>query len=203
MGQIIKLYDSAPNDKKINEIVAKLEAGAIIILPTDSFYALGCSLNCQKSINNLIKLKNKKDKNLSIICSDIKMASKYINISDEHFKILKHNTPKPITFVFELNKRFPNPFFDCKKTVGVRVVDNKITSEIVEKLGVPIVSTTVALKNATLEESVDPSLIWDEYSSKVEIMIEAGIARGIPTMVVEMIGDEINIIRDSEIELTR
>lgn len=203
MGQIIKLYDSSPNDKRINEVVAKLEAGAIVILPTDSFYALGCSLNCQKSINNLIKLKNKKDKNLSIICSDIKMASKYINISDEHFKILKYNTPRPITFVFELNKRFPNSFFDCKKTVGIRVVDNQITARIVERLGIPIVVTTVALKSATAEDSVDPSLIWDEYSSKIDLMVDAGNAIGVPTMVIDMTGDEIIIIRDSEIELVR
>jgi len=202
MGKIIKIYKNNPDSKSINQIVAKLEQGAIIIFPTDSYYSFGCSLNCQKAINAIIKLKEKKDKNLSIICSDIKMASRYININDENFRILKQNTPKPITFIFDLNKRFPNPFFECKKTVGIRIVDNNITQEIVERLGVPIVSTTVALRNATQEDSIDPSLIWDEYGSAVDILVDAGIAPGIPTMVIDLTGEEPNIIRESDVEFT-
>ena len=198
MSKLLKVYNGNPDHLIINQIADKLENGGIIIFPTDSYYSFGCSINCPKAINELVKLKNKSDMNLSIICSDIKMASQYITISDEYFKILKRNTPKPITFLFGVNKRLPNSFIACKKTVGVRVVDNPIAASIAERLGVPIVSTTVSLKDATREDSIDPSLIWDEYRNKIDILVDGGIANGVSTTVVDMTGDEIIIVRESE-----
>ena len=201
MGQIIKLYPQNPDYNSINSIVKILEKGGIVIIPTDSFYAFACSIDCTKAISSIMSLKNKKSTNLSIICSDTSMASKYIIFDNEQFKILKHNTPNPITFIFDVNKRFPNAFLQCKKTVGIRIVDNQITAEIVERLGVPIVSTTITLKKSTREESIDPSLIWDEYKDKVELLVDGGDARGVPSMVVDLTDGKIEIIRENDIEL--
>ncbi len=201
MGKLVRLYEENPDDNLINEIVERLERGAIIIFPTDSFYSFGCSLNCQKSINNLIALKEKKDKNLAIICSDLKMVSNYIHLDNDMFKLLKQNTPNPFTFVFELNKRLPNSFLECKKTVGVRIPNNKIATTIVERLTVPLVSTSVALRNCEKEDSFDPSLIWDEYGDKIDYLIDAGFVAGVPSAVVSLCGGEIEIIREGSVEL--
>ena len=198
MGQIIKLYTQNPDYNSINSIVKTLERGGLIIIPTDSYYALACSIDCAKAISSVMNLKNKKNTNLSIICNDTSMASKYITFNNEQFKILKQNTPNPITFIFEVNKRFPNAFIQCKKTVGIRIVDNQITAEIVERLGVPIVATTISLNNSTREEGVDPSLIWDEYKDKVDMLIDGGEAMGVASMVVDLTGEEIEIIRDND-----
>ncbi len=198
MSKIIKIYENRPDYKAISGVVESLERGAIIIFPTDSFYSYGCSLSNTKAVNKLIALTGKSNKNLSIMCKDLTMVSGYVNLNDSQFKILRQNTPNPITFLFEMNKRLPNSFFDQKKSLGVRIPSSAIAMELIEQLGAPIVCSTVSLKNATMEESADPSLIWDEMEGKVDILIDGGHAVGIGTMVVDMREQELEIIRDNE-----
>ena len=126
------------------------------------------------------------------------MVSGYLNLINFQFQLLKNNTPNPITFLFKLNKRLPNAFFIDKKSVGVRLPASNIAAEIVDRLGVPLVCTTVALKNASKEESVDPSLIWDEFSEKVDIMVGGGFVTGVGTMVVSVSDDDAEILRENE-----
>lgn len=201
MGKIIKMYENSPDEKSIRDIVSHLDKGGIIIFPTDSYYAIGCSINSPKSINEIKIFKGKENKNLSLICSDIKMASEYVLIDDEAFKLLKSNTPNPITFILKASSKIPNSFFEKKRTLGIRIPDNKIALMLVKELSVPLVSTSIPLSKASIEESIDPSVIWDEYCNKADLLIDGGIAVNEPTTVVDISSDEIEILRQSVFEL--
>lgn len=201
MGKVIKIYENNPDEKAIREIVSYLEKGGIIIFPTDSYYAIGCSINSPKSIQEIKLFKGKANKNMSLICSDIKMASEYVLIDDSAFKLLKANTPNPVTFVLKASSKIPNSFFEKKRTLGIRIPNNKITLALVKELSVPLVSTSIPLSRASVEESVDPSIIWDEYCNRADVLVDAGIAVNEPTTVVDISGDEAQILRQSLFEL--
>ncbi|MFI3263555.1 MAG: L-threonylcarbamoyladenylate synthase [Rikenellaceae bacterium] len=198
MGRLIKLYETNTSERDLRIIADALDAGAIIIYPTDTLYALGCSLNSIKTIAKLKEMKNKKNDNLSLIFSDISQLSEYARVDNAQYKIIKRNTPGAITFILNATREVPNKFLEKKSTVGIRIPNNRITNQIVATLGIPLVSTSIDFKHLDLEDSVNPELIWEEYKDKVDIMVDGGMAELVPSTVVDMSNGDIEIIREGE-----
>ena len=91
----IKIWNDNPSDKQLDEIAAILEDGQTAIIPTDTMYALTCDAMNMRAIERICRLKgiNPEKTNLSILCSDISMASEYARIDNKGFSILKNETP--------------------------------------------------------------------------------------------------------------
>ena len=101
MATFVKIYPQNPNEREIERVVKVLRADGVIVYPTDGVYAFGCSLQSPKAVERLAKLRDKSDKNLSIVCTDISMADKFTRIDNWQFKLLKRNTPGAFTFLLE------------------------------------------------------------------------------------------------------
>lgn len=193
-GRIIRLYEDNPNMRDLRRVADALEDGALVIYPTDTYYALGCLLTSVKTIGRLKELRGKDDDHLSLICSDLSNLSDYARVDNAVFKLLKANTPAPVTFILNASGAVPNKFLDRKKSVGIRLPDNAITRAIVETTGVPLVSST--LLSTEDPTSGDPSLLWDEYGDRVDLMIDGGEAPMQASTVVDLTGGTPVIVRE-------
>lgn len=191
--KVIRLYEENTSERVLSEVVEMLEAGAVIIFPTDTFYALGCSLGCQKAIARVKEIKRKSTDYLSLICSDLSSISNYARVDNRLFKILKNNTPGEFTFILEASSAVPNKFLERKRTVGIRVPNNSIPTQIVERLGMPLVCTTLA--SSIDPTSDDVSLLWDEYEMFVDAIIDGGQIAMRQSTIVDLTGDEPKVVR--------
>ncbi len=185
---VIRLYEDNPDPRRLSAVVEALERGAVIIYPTDTYYALGCLLTCVRSIGRIKDIKGKADDNLSLICHDLSDISDYAKVDNAAFRFIRANTPAPVTFILPASGAVPNRFMDRKKSVGIRLPDNAITRAIVEAAGVPLVSGS--LMSTEDPSSGDPSLLWDEYSDAADMLVDGGPARMIPSTVVDLTGGE-------------
>ena len=77
-----------------------------------------------------------------------------------------------------------------RKTVGIRVPDNKITLGIVRTFGRPIISTSAGYD--------DPLTIKEVYGSYLDIVIDGGVFDQSPSSVVSLINDTPEIIREGK-----
>ena len=142
---LLRIYPENPNQRHIRKVVDVLEAGGIIIYPTDTLYAMGCDIKAHRSIEKIAQLKglNPDNPELSIIFRDMSQLSEYTLIRDDNiFRLLKRNLPGPFTFIVQANNQIPRLFKNKKKTVGIRIPDNRIVHEIVKELGRPIITTS-------------------------------------------------------------
>lgn len=201
MAKKYRLYEDCTNEKSLREIAEILRGDTIIIYPTDSTYALGCSLDSIKAINRIKKIKNKMDDNLSLVCSDLSNISDYAKVDNVTFKFLKEHTPSPVTFILCASNKVPNAFLDKKKSVGIRVPKCNIAIRIVEQLGVPLVSTTIPLGNLLPEDYGQPELLWEEFGDMVDVFVDAGELWGELTTVVDFTSGEPVIIREGDYKL--
>ena len=169
----IKIWNGNISDRQLNEIAARLDAGELVILPTDTAYAVTCDALNIKSIDRICRMKgiNPDKTNLSILCSDISMAAEYCRISNSHFRMLKENTPGPFTFIFRSASSLPKAF-KGRKTVGIRIPDNRLTLAVVERFGRPLLTTTI--EYADEEYAVNPELISESYEGRADMMVEGG-----------------------------
>jgi len=196
---LIKLYEENPSPKHINMIVECLKDGGIIIYPTDSVYTFGCDIYKTKSIEKIAKIKglDPKNNNFSIVCQNLSGLSDYCKpIPNPVFKIMKRALPGPYTFILNANNKVPKLFQQKKKTVGIRVPNNKIVHSIIDVLGNPILSTSLHHKDKILDYISDAELIYEEYRNQVDIVIDGGYCGNIPSTIVDCTDDEVQIVRE-------
>lgn len=57
---MIKIYAQSPNEKAVARVADVLRSDGVIVYPTDSVYAFGCSIRSPKAIERLRALSGKK-----------------------------------------------------------------------------------------------------------------------------------------------
>lgn len=200
MAEFIKLYNENPNEKDINRVVEVLRRGGLIIYPTDTVYGLGCDITNTKALEKIARIKGVKleKANFSFVCSDLKNLSDYVKqIDTSTFKLLKRTLPGPYTFIMQGNNNLPKDF-KKKKTVGIRVPDNLIARTIVEKLGNPIVSTSIYDEDDVIEYTTDPELIFEKWQNKVDLVIDGGYGDNVASTVIDLSGDAPKVLREGK-----
>jgi len=198
---LLRIYPGNPNEKHIRMVVECLMDGGIIIYPTDTVYGIGCDILKSKAIEKvaLIKGINAAKANFSFICNDLSQLADYSKpINNDVFKLMRKNLPGPFTFILNANNNVPKLIQSKKKTVGIRIPDNNIPLEIVRELGHPIMSTSVHDDDEILEYTTDPELIYEKYSSVVDIVIDGGYGDNEASTVVDCTSDEILIVREGK-----
>lgn len=201
---VVELNPSSPDDRIIQDIVKVLNKGGVIIYPTDTVYALGCSLHHKRAIENLAKLKGIKLKkaNFALMCYDLSTLSEYTKYIDRPtYKILNKNLPGQFTFILPASSRIPKLFDSNKKTVGIRIPDSNIVRAIVKELGHPLVTTSIHDDDEILEYTTDPYAIQEKWDSQVDLIIDGGYGRNEPSTVVDCSDGDVEIIRQGIGEL--
>lgn len=200
MTKFIKLYPENPNEKEIQKIVHILKEGGLVIYPTDTVYGLGCDITNTKAVERIAQLKGIKVEkaNFSFICSDLSNLSDYVKqIDTSTFKILKKALPGAYTFILPGNTNLPK-IFKKKKSVGIRIPDNKIARMLTQYLGNPIISTSIYDEDQVIEYTTDPELIFEKWKNKVEVVIDGGYGDNIASTVVDLSGEEPVVLRQGK-----
>jgi tRNA threonylcarbamoyl adenosine modification protein (Sua5/YciO/YrdC/YwlC family) len=176
-----------------------LSDGGTIIYPTDTLYAIGCDALNVRAVEKICALKgiNPQKSNLSIICSDLSSISEYAKVDTPTFKLMKRNLPGPFTFILPTTSSLPK-IYKNKKTVGIRVPDSNIVRQLAERLGNPILSTSVKKGDDEIEYLTDPELIHEKWSAIADIVIDGGYGGIEPSTIVDCTGEEPVIIRQGK-----
>ena len=186
-----------PDTRDIKMIAEKMNQGDVVIFPTDTVYAMGCIMTKKSSIERIIKISGKKEKQakLSLICKDIKTVADFtLPYSNHIFKSMKRYLPGPYTFILNANNFVTKYFKNNKKEIGIRIPDNKIVLELMEYLDAPIISTS--LNNADVSEYfIDPEKIEDTYEHQVDYLIDGGLGEAVGSTVLDCTSGDIEVIR--------
>lgn len=199
---ILSIHPNNPQERKIDQVVDILKKGGVIIYPTDTVYGLGCDIHSKKAIEQICRIKNMnyKKAEFSIICKDISEVSDYTyQLSNQTFKLLKRSLPGPYTYILRANNELPSTFRASKKTIGIRIPENNIAIRLAEKLGNPIISTSLnKYEDEIREYYTNPELIHDKYENVVDVVIDSGIGGVVPSTVINAVSDNWEIIREGK-----
>lgn len=197
MAEFIKLFEKNPSEKELDRVVKILKKGGLIIYPTDTVYGLGCDITNAKAMEKVAKLKGVKlnKANFSFICYDLSNLSDYVRqIDTPTYKILKKALPGPYTFILPSNTNLPKSF-KGKKTIGIRIPNNTIIRELVNRLGNPIVSTSIYDEDDLVEYTTDPELIFEKWNHLVDVVIDGGYGGNVASTIVDISEGEVNVLR--------
>ena len=193
---LISIHPTNPQPRQLAIIKDCLESGGIIAYPTDTIYGLGCDIFHPEAVEKICAIKkvSPEKAQLSFICSDLSHLSNYAkSINNSLFRILKSTLPGPFTFVLPASKEVPKILQNKKKTIGLRIPDNKIALAIIETLGHPILSASFPGEN--IEDYTDPEIIQEHWGKQIDIVVDGGIGGIIPSTVVDCTTDEYVVLR--------
>lgn len=203
MAELIRIYEENPNPKAVERVVKVLQGGGLVIYPTDTVYGLGCDITNSKALQRLARIKGVKlqKANWSFICPDLSNLSDYARqIDTPTFKVLKRALPGPYTFILQGSNQLPKDF-KKKKTVGIRVPDNRIAQALVRGLGNPIVSTSIRDEDDVLEYTTDPELIHEKWDNLVDVVVNGGYGDNVASTVIDLTGSEPVVLREGKGDL--
>lgn len=196
---LLDIHPENPDSRKIEKVINVLRKGGIIIYPTDTVYSMACDLHNRKAVEKMAQLKGIKVEkiNFSLICYDLSHISDFtVQFSNAIYKLLNRALPGPYTFILNANTSVPKLFKTNKKTIGIRVPDNKIARAIVKELGNPLLSTSVHDDDEILEYITDPELIYEKYQNAVNMVIDGGFGHNHASTVIDCTENEPIVLRE-------
>jgi tRNA threonylcarbamoyl adenosine modification protein (Sua5/YciO/YrdC/YwlC family) len=202
MATIYEVHPQTPQVRRIDEIVAALKNGAVMLYPTDTVYAIGCDINSKTAVDRVRQIKRmSNDKPLTFLCQSLSNISEYAIVSDPAYRLMKHLIPGTYTFILPATKLVPKLVQDPKrKTTGIRVPKHILCQVLLENLGNPAISASAHLQDEDGDESIDPvekAVLFDRLEKLVDIIIDDGSEPGMEgSTILDMTIDPPEVIRE-------
>ena len=198
MSQFFYIHPENPQARLINQAVEILQKGGVIVYPTDSGYALGCMMGDKHAMDRIVAIRQLPEgHNFTLVCSDLSELSTYSTVSNTAYRLIKNNTPGRYTFILTATKELPRRLMTSKrKTIGLRVPDNKIALDLLSALGEPILSCSLMLPSEEHTTQSDPEEIRERLEHQVDLIIHGGYLGQEPTTVVDLTEELPVILRE-------
>ncbi len=194
-AKFISIHPDNPQSRFIKQASEIILNGGVAVIPTDSAYALCCTLGDKSAMERIIAIRKiSKNHNFTLLCRDLSELSTFAKIGNNEFRLLKHNTPGAYTFILPATKEVPRRLMNEKrKTIGIRVPSGAIIEALMEEVGEPLMSCSLIMPGNE-EAEHDPVEINDKIGSLVDVIVDGGVLTTEPTTVIRF-EDGVPLIR--------
>ena len=197
------MHADNPQRRLVQQAVAILRDGGLMVYPTDSSYAFGCQMGARDAVARIERLRQTgKDHNFTLVCRDLSEIATYARVEDWAYRLLRARTPGPYTFILpatrEVPRRLQNP---RRRTIGIRVPDHPVPLAILGELGEPIMSSTLILPGDDLPLN-DGAEIRERLSHDLDALLDGGSCGLEPTTVVDLVTQPPVIVREGRGSIT-
>ncbi len=196
MSQLFEVHPDNPQPRLLKQAAQILHAGGVAAVPTDSSYALVCHLDDKGAAERLRLIRQVDDKHhLTLLCRDLSELANYARVDNRQYRLLKHATPGPFTFILEATKEVPRRVsHPSRRTIGLRVPEHKVLQLLLAELGQPLLATTL-IPPGEHEAMNDPREIRERFQKQLQAVVDAGACPMQPTTVIDLSGDEPVLVR--------
>ncbi|EKU84627.1 MULTISPECIES: L-threonylcarbamoyladenylate synthase [Massilia] len=197
MGQYFQIHPENPQARLIKQAAQIVSSGGIVALPTDSAYALVCRLDDKTAVDKLRRIRGVDDKHhLTLLVRDLSEVAQYARVDNSQYRLLKATMPGPYTVILEATRELPRRLsHPSRKTIGLRVPENRITLALLEELGEPLIGTTLQLPGDDHMLS-DPEEVRERLEKQIELIIDGGAGMLEATTIIDLTGPEPELVRE-------
>lgn len=137
-----------------DDIIDKIESGALFIHPTDTIYGIGCNALLSSAVKKVREIKGRPKTPFSVIAPSKQWIFDNHNITKEGEKWIK-KLPAPLTLILKRkNTKLAEEVAPGINTLGIRI-PNHWFSDFVHELGFPVVTTSANIVGENFMTSLD------------------------------------------------
>jgi tRNA threonylcarbamoyl adenosine modification protein (Sua5/YciO/YrdC/YwlC family) len=195
----LEIHPRDPQPRLIRQAAERIREGAVIIYPTDSAYALGCHIGDKSALERIRAIRKLDDRhNFTLMCRDLSELSTYAVVDNASYRLLRAHTPGPYTFILKATGEVPRRLLHAKrKTIGLRVPDNRVALALLEELGEPIMSATLIMPGEELPLA-DTDEMRERLGRVVDLLVDGGGCGLEPTPIVDLSGGAPALLRQGK-----
>jgi tRNA threonylcarbamoyl adenosine modification protein (Sua5/YciO/YrdC/YwlC family) len=195
----LEIHPRDPQPRLIRQAAERIREGAVIIYPTDSAYALGCHIGDKSALERIRAIRKLDDRhNFTLMCRDLSELSTYALVDNASYRLLRAHTPGPYTFILKATGEVPRRLLHAKrKTIGLRVPDNRVALALLEELGEPIMSATLIMPGEELPLA-DTDEMRERLGRVVDLLVDGGGCGLEPTTIVDLSGGAPALLRQGK-----
>ncbi len=196
MSQFFQIHPDNPQVRLIRQAVEIIRQGGVVIYPTDSSYAIGCQIGNKSAMDRIRRIRRlSDDHNFTLIGRSLSELSAYTKLDNQAHRLIKNLTPGPYTFILMATKQVPKRLMHAKrKTIGVRIPDNRVAQDLLEELYEPLLSSTLILPGEDMP-MMDPYEMNQTLGHSVDLIIDGGYCGFEPTSVIDLSEDPPRVLR--------
>jgi tRNA threonylcarbamoyl adenosine modification protein (Sua5/YciO/YrdC/YwlC family) len=196
MARYFDVHPHDPQPRSIRQVVEILRGGGLIAYPTDSCFALGCTLGNQEGKARILAIRRLDERHhFTLVCRDFAQLGQLVHIDNSVFRAIKAATPGRYTFILPATSEVPRRLMHPRKrTVGVRIPDHPVAQALLAELGEPMVSSTLLMPGDEAPMT-DGWEIKERLDHQVDAVIDSGDAGAEPTTVVDFAEGYARILR--------
>lgn len=178
-------------EQDINNAVAALRRGGVILYPTDTVWGIGCDATDPTAVRRVFEIKRRADsKALITLVADVADIGRYSAVSSSTVLAIIGRSERPTTVVYPGGCGLAPELLAEDGSVGMRVTGELVSASICRAFGKPLVSTSANI-------SGQPATgIYCEISKEiidaVDYVVEArrdDCSRSIPSRVIKINAD--------------
>ncbi len=199
-------YIAAENidDRVLGRTVGVLREGGLAAFPTDTSWAIACSLGSKEGIRRLKRIAGgRAEARFTLICSIIAQIGDYCSLDNTRVRLVKRLVPGPYVFLLRTLLGTEKALDIKRKELGVRIPDHSVPRAIVDGLGMPLYSITAkrGMRGEEQEAAAAEEELFDggwelEGIEGIDVVLDTGEDRPrLLSTVLDLTGDEIALVR--------
>jgi L-threonylcarbamoyladenylate synthase len=184
----------------IGAAAAALRAGDVIAFPTETLYGLGADALNPAAVEKVFQLKGRDARNpIPVLVSDCAMLSHLVTeIPPTAKRLMDRFWPGPLTLTLPARRDIPGALISSAGKIGVRVSSQAIATSLVKALGHPLTATSANPSGKEAARTVAEARNY--FADLIQIFVDGGtLGSQTGSTVVDIIGDELRIIRAGDI----
>jgi L-threonylcarbamoyladenylate synthase len=179
----------------MNDLIKNIEDGNLVIVPTDTVYGISCDATNKEAIEKVFIAKQREQKPLIVMVSNIDMLKKYVkNINDLEQQLIDKYWPNTLTILFEKNDNLLEEITCGSEYVGIRMPDNKLLLDLMNNINKPIISTSANISGSSV--ITNTSLIEPELKEYISYVYDDGEKTNVASTLVKVEDGKIKILRE-------
>lgn len=157
-------------EKIIKECVDLLNAGKVILYPTDTVWGIGCDATNAAAVQRIFDIKQRSEqKSMLVLLDDASKLTQYVrNVPDIAWDILP-TTSRPTTYIYPDAYNLPSIMIPADHSIAIRIVQQGFCHELLKAFQKPLVSTSANISGT--RSPLTFSEISKEIISAVDFVI--------------------------------
>jgi L-threonylcarbamoyladenylate synthase len=201
-AEILRVHPDEPEADRVRYIVKCLQAGAVVALPTDTFYGLAVDPVNLRAVESIYEIKSRlKHKPLSLLIAEVSQAYDIArDLGNTFDKLAERFWPGPLTVIVRAGAKLPLRSTANTGNVALRVPDAAIARAVVAAFGLPVTATSANLQG--VPECTYAACVRDQIGDRIPLIVDGGpTARSTHTTIVDLSGggDSWQILREGAI----
>lgn len=176
MTELIDIHPDDPQPRLVARVARILQAGGVVVLPTDGGYSLFCALGQKEAVERIRRIRELDKRHFfTLFCANFAEVAEYAKVNNQVFRFIKAHSPGPVTFILVATRIVPKRLLHPRRrTIGIRIPSNCIVRAVMEQLEQPLMSVSVE-ESREERPPRDAEAIYEELGTQLDAVVNGRI----------------------------